>query len=100
MISTVLNVGLVAVTATLSFNLPWPWLYTQLQYIATSDIVLVWVGTITGLDYWTLPNIYPVGSSVSKLTERISTLSFCSALNELYFAIWVSSVVQSSSPVQ
>jgi len=34
------------------------------------------------------------------LTEGITTFSFCSALNELYFAVWVSPVVLSSSPVQ
>jgi len=39
-----------------------------------------------------------IGSSVSKVTEGISTFSFCFALNELYFAVWVSLVVQSNSP--
>ena len=40
-----------------------------------------------------------VGSSVSEVTEGISTFNFCFVLNELYFAVWVSPVVQSSSPV-
>jgi len=46
-------------------------------------------------DHWPLETSRPgaVGSSVS---QGISTFSFCSALNELYFAVWVSSVVQSS----
>jgi len=36
-------------------------------------------------------------SSVSEVTEGISTFSFCSALNKVYFVVWVSPVVQSSS---
>jgi len=31
----------------------------------------------------------PVGRSVSQVTEGIRTFSFCSALKELYFAVWV-----------
>ena len=40
-----------------------------------------------------------VWSSVSEVTEEIRKFSFRSALNELYFAVWASPVVQSSSPV-
>jgi len=45
------------------------------------------------------PQKNALGSSVSEVIEEIRKFSFCSALNELYFAVWVSPVVQSSSPV-
>ena len=38
----------------------------------------------------------PGKSSVSEVIEEIRKFSFSSALNELYFAVWVSPVVQSS----